>query len=339
MKIDIEAIKKELTNAGVSLGHSNPDTFISTGNYSLNYIISGTFRKAIPNRRQVMLCGPSGAGKSLLAWNIAKNAQDIGYHVFGIDTEHAIDTSYLTKIGLNQDVEHFTPINVSSIEGCAVATAAIFRTTKPEDKICIVIDSIGNIDTTDSLQQFDEKGTLKNDMGIKSKKIKQLLRDINVHSGARDVFMIVCNHVYMNQDPMNGKGKYIISGGPSVEFIPSISVLVDKKKLKDDSDKNAQILGVRITAEILKSRFFRFAGKTEFDVPYDTGIDKLSGFMEFAVDAGLIQQAGAWYSFIDKEGKQHKFYAKDLDKHIEAILDIADENIIEAEEAEEESPV
>jgi len=335
MKIDIDAIKKELTNSGVSLGHSNPDTFISTGNYSLNYIISGTFRKSIPNRRQVMLCGPSGAGKSLLAWNIAKNAQDIGYHVFGIDTEYAIDTVYLTKIGLNQDKENFTAINTSSIEGCAAATAAIFRTTKPEDKLCIVIDSIGNIDTKDSLKQFDEKGELKNDMGIKSKKIKQLLRDINVHAGARDVFVIVCNHVYENQDLLNGKGKYIISGGTSVQFIPSVSIMVDKKKLKDVDDKSAQIRGVRITAEIIKSRFFRFAGKTEFEVPYDTGIDKLSGFIEFAVESGLVQQSGAWYNFTDKEGKAHKFYAKDLEKHIEAILDMSDDNIVEAEEAEE----
>lgn len=335
MKTKIAALKKELTTASIPTTLSKPDVFISTGNYALNYIISGHFRTAIPNRRQTMLCGPSGAGKSYLALQMAKLAQDIGYFVVVIDTERALDEPYLKKIGMNMDEDHFMPLQVASLEDCAKAVSLVFQNTSPEDKVVLVIDSLGNLDTVDSLEQFENKGVLKNDMGLKAKKSKQLVRDINVHSGERDMFVFVCNHVYENQDMMNGKGKYKVSGGESIQFIPSIALMADKKKLRNEEDKTAQIRGIRMQVEVMKTRFFRLGGKIEIEVPFDTGMDPLSGFLEFAEAEGLVELRGAWYNYVDAEGKAQKFYEKDLGKHIDALLNAFDKVAGEIAETEE----
>ncbi|MGI0069669.1 MAG: hypothetical protein ACREAN_05370, partial [Nitrosopumilaceae archaeon] len=196
----------------------------------------------------------------------------------------------------------------------------------------VVVDSLGNLDTEDSLAQFEKDGTLKNDMGIKAKKGKQLIRDINVNSGVRDMTVLVCNHVYQNQDLLNGKGKYLVSGGESTMFIPSICLMLDKKKLRDEDDKKAQILGVRVKAEVIKSRFFRHAGTVEIEIPYSTGIDPLSGFVEFALAEGLLEQAGAWLKYKDSCGAEQKFYAKNLKDHIDALLLQHDRMIQEQED-------
>lgn len=341
-KIDTKALSKALSEAKIPTELSKPDNFLSIGNYALNFIISGNFRKSIPNRRQIMLCGPSGSGKSYIAMNIAKLAQDQGYFVVVIDTERALDEPYLAKIGMNTDEDSFMPLQVASLEGCAKAVSLVFQNTAPDDKVCLVIDSLGNLDTEDSLALFDKKGELKNDMGLKAKKTKQLIRDINVHAGTRDMFVVTCNHVYENQNPMDGTGKYKISGGPSTQFIPSISLMLDKKKLfeddkGDDSDKQKKkpVLGIRMTAEVLKTRFFRYAGKTELEVPFHTGMDPLSGFLEFAKSEGLVELKGAWYNYTDKAGKAQKFYAKDLNDHIENLLSLHDDAIVEREEQQE----
>ena len=92
---DVSKFRKSVTKSigGISVGfESDPDTWISTGNYTLNYLISGDFNKGVPLGRVTMLAGESGSGKSLIAsGNIIKNAQDQGIFCIVFDSENALD--------------------------------------------------------------------------------------------------------------------------------------------------------------------------------------------------------------------------------------------------------
>lgn len=313
--MDKNKLSTILNKAGISTGISNPTTWISTGNYALNHIISGDFKRGIPNKRSVMLWGLSGTGKSFLAASMAKNAQDAGYTIIYIDTEDSIHTEYLKKIGVNME-EKFFSVRVSTIEETTKVFSELFKEIDVDEKICIVLDSLTMLETEKEADEFNQ-GIQKGDMGQFAKKAKLLLKNINNKLGDRDAFFIMTNHGYMNQDLTNGEGILIPSGGRGIIFIPSISILLTKLKLKD-GDK---IVGVRIRAEVTKSRFNGLGGKIELSVPYDKGIDEIEGLISIAVDAGLVNKNGGWYSWIDGEGKEHKFRESEFNQYYTKIFD------------------
>ena len=91
---DVTKFRKSLTKSidGLGIGFNDPTDWISTGNYALNYLVSGDFHKGVPLGKVTVLAGESGAGKSYIAaGNIVKSAQEQGIFVVLIDTENALD--------------------------------------------------------------------------------------------------------------------------------------------------------------------------------------------------------------------------------------------------------
>ena len=114
---DVSKFRSGLTKSiqGISTGfESDPDTWISTGNYTLNYLISGDFNKGVPLGRVTMFAGESGSGKSLIAsGNLIKNAQDQGIFCVAIDSENALHEDWLQALGVDTSSEKMLRINVS----------------------------------------------------------------------------------------------------------------------------------------------------------------------------------------------------------------------------------
>jgi RecA/RadA recombinase len=99
---DISKFRKSLTKniTGISTGFNDPNIWISTGCYGLNYLISGDFYKGVPMGKVTVFAGESGAGKSyVVSGNIAKAAQEQGIFVVMIDTENALDEKWLHNLG------------------------------------------------------------------------------------------------------------------------------------------------------------------------------------------------------------------------------------------------
>jgi len=93
---DFSKFRRDITKSieGMSIGYNDPTDWISTGNFALNYLISGDFNKGIPLGKVTVFAGESGAGKSYIcSGNIVKNAQDQGIFVVLIDSENALDES------------------------------------------------------------------------------------------------------------------------------------------------------------------------------------------------------------------------------------------------------
>lgn len=310
-------LTKALTKAKITTGINNPDKWISTGNAALNFAIADRFNVGIPNRRSLVYWGPSGAGKSLLACKAAAEAQKQGYFVIYFDTEESAEDDYLDKVGIERTPDKLLVIRVSTVEEATKAFSEILSTTSPEDKIFFVFDSLSNLETEKEAVAF-EKGDTSNDMGLFAKKLKQFMKNVNNKIAQRDCFFVGVAHCYENQDMLNGKGRYIISGGGGFIYIPSITVLLTKKELKD-GERN--VLGVKINGKVTKSRFAKLGTNVELEVPYDKGVVFHDGLLELGVEHGLIKQNGAWYSY-GAPGKEVKFQSKNFEEHYRNIFQL-----------------
>src|SRR5512137_2031546 len=101
---DISKFRKEITKSieGLSIGFNDPTDWISTGNYALNYLISGDFQRGIPLGKVTVFAGDSGAGKSYIcSGNIIKHAQEQGIFVVLVDSENALDENWLKALGVD----------------------------------------------------------------------------------------------------------------------------------------------------------------------------------------------------------------------------------------------
>lgn len=336
LQTKLKQITKDLTKAGISVGISEPDNYISIGNHALNFNATGDFTRGIPNRRSVLFWGESGTGKSMLAGTIAKNAQDKGYFVVYIDTEQAIHTKYLEKIGVKIDDDHFYATRISTITELTKNFSSMLKAFDEDDKVCYIIDSLSNLETETGEDDF-EKGVVKGDMGQLAKQLKKFMKNANNKIGDRDNFLICTAHAYQNQTPMNGEGLWLTSGGKGFIYLPSISFLLTKLKLKDEKDAK-KITGIRLTAEVTKSRFTQVGLKSQLEVPYESGIDPLDGLFDIALEHGIVHKVSqGWYGFPDPEtGELVKFQKTNFSTYAPQLLDLENECVIIEQPEDEE---
>ena len=113
---DVSKFRKTITKSidGISLGFRDPDTWISTGNYALNYLISGAFDRGVPLGKVTVFAGESGAGKSFIcSGNLVRHAQQQGIYVVLIDSENALDEAWLHALGVDTSESKLLKVNMS----------------------------------------------------------------------------------------------------------------------------------------------------------------------------------------------------------------------------------
>lgn len=335
----LASLRSAVEKKGFITEMNDPTDWVSTGNYALNYRLTGRFDVGICNKRSTLLWGESGTGKTFLSSNLCANIQAAGYQIIYIDSEDSISEDYMEKIGIDLDEDMFLPIQVTTIEELEDITSTIFKQYDETDKFCLVIDSLAGL-LTESQEDNYNKGKSKGDQGQFAKKLKLAVKNINKKIAQYDAYCLMVTHAYQNQDLLNGEGKWICSGGKGFQFFPSFSLLLEKAKLKDTDDSSYDptkaLKGVRIKATVTKTRFTAPQQKCELKVPYEVGLNPYDGVMEILKEDNIISQAGSWYSYI-LDGEERKFQAKNLPQHFEAICEMMEKNnqISKLEEAEE----
>lgn len=317
----------------VSTDFSAPSFWYSTGNLAINKIMAGSYTKGIPQGRITCLAGPSGSGKSFLFCNILKNAQDQNTTVMVLDSEHALDTGYLTKIGMDLDPEKFI-YNGVTLFNDVVSVISEFLTMyikeygldNPEaPKVIIGLDSLDMLITESEDKHFDS-GVQKGDQGQRAKQAKHMLRTIVSRIKRLPIAFLVTHQVYPNTDILNGQGNWIINN--AIRYSASQIMLFTNLKLKEGTE----VTGIRLRVETYKSRFAKLGSKTEVEVPYSTGMDPYSGLLPILEAQGIVKSAGAWKSFQMPGEEPIKFQTKNLDA--ELVAKIMKHPLIVAEESE-----
>jgi RecA/RadA recombinase len=334
---DLSKFRKDLTKSipGISIGFNDPKHWIDSGNYALNYCISGNFRRGIPLGKVTMFAGQSGSGKSYIcSGNLVRNAQKQGIFVVLIDTENALDEKWLQPLGVDTTEDKLLKVNMAMIDDVAKLMSDFMKDYKSRydnvnenerPKILFVLDSLGMLLTPTDVNQF-ETGDLKGDMGRKPKALTALVRNCVNMFGEYDVGMVVTNHSYASQDMFDPDDK--ISGGQGFIYASSIVVAMQKRKLKEDEDgkKVTDVRGIRAACKVMKTRYNKPFENVEIKIPWETGMDPYSGLIDIFEKKSVLVKDGNKLKYIDKDGKEHKYFRSSIPESLlNQIMDEWDE--------------
>ena len=314
---DVSKFRKTLTKSitGMSAGFNDPTDWISTGNYALNYLVSGDFQKGIPLGKVTVFAGESGAGKSYIcAGNIVKHAQEQGIFVVLIDSENALDETWLKALDVDTDEKKLLKLNMSMIDDVAKTVSTFmddYRAMNEEDrpKVLFVIDSLGMLLTPTDVDQF-QKGDMKGDMGRKPKALTSLVRNTVNMIGSHNVGLVCTNHTYASQDMFDPDDK--TSGGQGFIYASSIVVAMKKLKLKEDEagNKISEVRGIRAGCKVMKTRYAKPFEGVQVKIPYETGMNPYSGLVDLFEKKGILVKDGNRLKYVDSKGTETKEYRK-----------------------------
>jgi len=314
---DLSKFRKTLTKSidGLGVGFNDPTDWISTGNYTLNYLISGDFHKGVPLGKVTVFAGESGAGKSFIcSGNLVRNAQQQGIYVILVDTENALDEKWLHDLGVDTAEDKLLKLNMAMIDDVAKTIHEFMKEYKEmtdRPKVLFVIDSLGMLLTPTDINQF-EAGDLKGDMGRKPKALTALVRNCVNMFGNYNVGMVCTNHTYASQDMFDPDDK--ISGGQGFVYASSIVVAMKKLKLKEDEDgnKTSEVNGIRAACKIMKTRYAKPFESVQIKIPYETGMNPYSGMVDMLEKQGILTQQGNRLKYVDPTtGEETLLYRKE----------------------------
>jgi recombination protein RecA len=314
---DLSKFRKTLTKSidGLGVGFNDPTDWVSTGNYTLNYLISGDFNKGVPLGKVTVFAGESGAGKSFIcSGNLIANAQKQGIYVILIDSENALDEKWLHALNVDTSEDKLLKLNMAMIDDVAKTISEFMKEYKAmaeRPKVLFVIDSLGMLLTPTDINQF-EAGDMKGDMGRKPKALTSLVRNCVNMFGSYNVGMVCTNHTYASQDMFDPDDK--ISGGQGFVYASSIVVAMKKLKLKEDEDGNkiSEVMGIRAACKIMKTRYAKPFETVQIKIPYETGMNPYSGMVDMLEKQGLLVQQGNRLKYVDPtSGEEFLFYRKE----------------------------
>jgi RecA/RadA recombinase len=324
---DVSKFRKSITKsiAGLSIGFNDPTDWVSTGNYALNYLISGDFNKGIPLGKVTVFAGESGAGKSYIcSGNIVRHAQEQGVFVVLIDSENALDEDWLKALNVDTSEDKLLKLNMAMIDDVAKTVNDFmneYKAMNEEDrpKVLFVIDSLGMLLTPTDVDQFN-KGDLKGDMGRKPKALTALVRNCVNMFGSANVGLVATNHTYASQDMFDPDDK--ISGGQGFIYASSIVVAMKKLKLKEDEDGNkvSDVRGIRAGCKVMKTRYAKPFESVQVKIPYETGMNPYSGLVDLAEKQELLVKDGNRLRFGEGDN-EIKMFRKAWESNEDGCLD------------------
>ena len=325
---DFSKFRKDITKSieGLSVGFNDPTDWINTGNYALNYLISGDFNKGVPLGKVTVFAGESGSGKSYIcSGNLVRHAQQQGIFVVLIDTENALDEKWLQALGVDTGEDKLLKLNMAMIDDVAKTISKFVADYKllPQDerpKVLFVLDSLGMLLTPTDVNQFDA-GDLKGDMGRKPKALAALVRNSVNMFGNLNIGMVATNHTYASQDMFDPDDK--VSGGQGFVYASSILVAMKKLKLKEDEDGNkvSEVKGIRAACKVMKTRYAKPFETLQIKIPYETGMNPYSGLLDMFEKADILKKEGNRLSYTTSDGEVLKFFRKGWESNEDNCLD------------------
>ena len=269
---------------------------VSTGSLGLDIALGVG---GLPRGRVIEIYGPESSGKTTLTLQVIAEMQKINGTCAFIDAEHALDVQYAQKLGVNlQDLLISQP---DTGEQALEITEALVRSGSVD---LIVIDSVAAL---------TPKAEIEGDMGdslpgLQARLMSQALRKLTATIKRANCMVIFINQIRMKIGVMFGNPE-TTTGGNALKFYSSVRL--DIRRI-GSIKKGDEVVGNETRVKVVKNKVAPPFKQTEFDIMYGSGISRLGEVIDLGVQAGIVDKAGAWYSYTGTRIGQGKDNAREF---------------------------
>ncbi len=276
---------------------------ISTGSVSLDFAIG---IGGVPRGRIVEIYGPESSGKTTVCLHILAEAQKTGGIVAFIDAEHALDTQYAKRLGV--DVANLLLSQPDYGEQALEIVDTLVRSNALD---VIVIDSVAAL-----VPRSEIEGDMGDpQMGVQARLMSQALRKITGAVSRSKTCVIFTNQLRSKIGVMFGNPE-TTTGGNALKFYSSVRLDIRRISAIKNGD---EVVGARTKVKVVKNKVAPPFKQVEFDIMYNEGISKVGDLIDLGVDKGIIKKSGAWFSFGEDRFQGREQFRTSLHENTEML--------------------